>query len=146
MTEQMARELAILLGGEPERAMPGSRRWGVTLTRGDGAFVAIEDGAGWVYADRAAYLASQMEGDHVGVNDSREWDEWGEGEGWSRQLAALLGSEEYWHSGSGIWLVFYRRPDGKFVVIGSESGGVYASYEEFDADLMGEKAENHAFV
>jgi hypothetical protein len=146
MTEQMARSLATILAGEPERAMPGSRRWGVLATCANGRFVAVEDGVGWAYRDREAYVASQMEGDHVGLLDSQEWDEWGEREEWARKLAALLGSEEYWHSGGGIWLVFYRRPDGRFAVIGSESGGLYASYEEFDADLAGEKAENHHFV
>ena len=58
----------------------------------------------------------------------------------------LLGSEEYWHSGGGIWLVFYRRPDGRFAVIGSDSGSIYATFEEFDADLVGEKTEKLAFT
>jgi hypothetical protein len=31
-------------------------------------------------------------------------------------------------------------------VIGSESAGIYASREEFEADEHGEKAENHVFV
>jgi hypothetical protein len=146
MTEQAARSLAVVLSGEPERAMPGSRRWGVLATCSNGQFVAIEDGAGWSYRDRAAYLASQMEGDHVGLLDSQEWGKWDGGEEWARKLSRLLGSTEFWHSGGGIWLVFYRRPDGRFAVIGEESGGIYASFEEFDADLAGEKAENYHFV
>lgn len=146
MTEQMAMELAAVLGGETEKAMPGSRRCGVLATCTNGHFVAIEDGAGWAYRDRGAYEVYHRDGDASGLLDTQAWDEWGEGEEWARKLSQLLGSEEYWHSGGGIWLVFYRRPDGKFVVIGSESGGVYASYEEFDADLTGDKAENHVFV
>ena len=45
MTEQMARSLVALLAGQPERAMPGSRRWGVLATCANGRFVAIKDGA-----------------------------------------------------------------------------------------------------
>lgn len=146
MTEQMAGELAEVLCGETEKAMPGSRRWGVLATCTNGRFVAIEDGAGWAYRNREAYEDYQQNGDQALVLDAQEWEEWGEGEDWARKLAVLLGSEEYWHSGGGIWLVFYRRPDGKFAVIGSESGAIYESYEAFDADLNGEKAENHVFV
>ena len=60
------------------------------------------------------------------------------------QAELVIGSEEYWHSGGGIWLVFSTRPDGRFAVIGSESGGIYASREEFEADEYGEKAENQS--
>ena len=42
--------------------------------------------------------------------------------------------------------MFYPRPDGRFAVIGDESGAIYASREEFEADEYGEKAENHVFV
>jgi hypothetical protein len=43
------------------------------------------------------------------------------------------------------WGVVVRRQDGHFAVIGDESGGVYASREEFEADDCGGKAESHAF-
>ena len=82
MTEQMARSLAKVLGGDTERAMPQSHRWGVLATCPNGRFVAIEDGAGWAYRDRAAYVASQIEGDHLGLLDSQEWDDWDGGEEW----------------------------------------------------------------
>jgi len=126
--------------------MPGNRSWGVLVQRADGTLAAIEDYVGWVYRDREAYEAYQQGGAQAEVLDAREWDEWDDGEDWGRGLSHVLGSGEYWHSGGGIWLVFYTRPDGRFAVIGSESGGVYASREEFDADEYGEKAENHVFV
>jgi hypothetical protein len=145
MTEQMARSLAKVLAGEPEKAMPQSRRWGVLATC-NGRFVSIEDAAGWAYRDEKAYDACHQRSDPGAVLDAQEWGEWDGGEEWARKLAALLGSEEYWHSGGGIWLVFYRRPDGRFAVIGSESGAIYDSFEAFDADTYGEKAESHHFV
>ncbi len=146
MTKQAARALAATLSGEATGPMPTTRTWGVTVERPDGQLAVIEDHAGWVYRDRAAYGAYQMGGDSDAVVEAREWGEWNDGEEWARGLSVVLGSEEYWHSGGGIWLVFYKRPDGRFAVIGSESGGIYASREEFEADEYGEKAENHVFV
>jgi hypothetical protein len=146
MTEQAARELAATLSGDAIFPMPGSRDWGVTLERSDGRLAVIEDHAGWVYRDRAAYDAFHLNGEQQGVEHACEWGEWDGGEEWARGLSLVLGSEENWHSGGGIWLAFYKRPDGWFAVIGSESGGIYASREEFEADDYGEKAENHLFV
>jgi hypothetical protein len=147
MTEQAAKALVATLGGAATFPMPGSRTWGVTVERSDGHLAVIEDQAGWVYEDRAAYDDAHRDGDHEDhIVASTEWMDWDGSEEWARGLSAVLGSEEYWHSGGGIWLVFYNRLDGKFVVIGSESGGVYASREEFEADEYGEKAENHVFV
>ena len=146
MTEQAARSLAAALGGEAVFPMPTSRTWGVLTTRSDGRLAVIEDHAGWVYRDRQAYEAYQQDGDPDAAIEAREWGEWDDGEIWAQGLSLVLGSEEYWHSGGGIWLVFYNRPDGRFAVIGSESGSVYASREEFEADEYGEKAENHIFV
>ena len=114
--------------------------------RADGTLAAIEDHAGWVYRDRKAYRGYQQGAGHAEVLDAQEWGEWDDGEGWARGLSTVLGSGEYWHSGGGIWLVFYTRPDGRFAVIGSESGSIYTSREEFEADEYGEKAENHVFV
>jgi hypothetical protein len=146
MTGQTAKELAAVLEGRAVPNMPSSRSWGVVVDRPDGALTVIEDHAGWVYRNRNAFDSYQQNGDQDLVVEAREWGEWDGGEEWAQGLSVVLGSEEYWHSGGGIWLVFYKRPDGRFAVIGSESGGVYASREEFDADEYGEKAENHAFV
>ena len=146
MTEQVARSLAAVVSGEPIFRAPASRSWGVIAPRPGGQIAVIEDHAGWVYRDRDGYETYQNTGDDANIIDAQEWDEWDGGERWARGLSLVLGSEEYWHSGGGIWLVFYRRTDGRFAVIGSESGGVYASREEFEADDYGEKAENHVFV
>src|SRR4051812_20125354 len=129
MTEQAARSLAAVVGGDAVFPMPSSRGWGVSATRADGKVAVIEDHAGWVYRDRIAYEAYQQNGDPDSLLEAREWGEWDDGEEWARGLSLVLGSEEYWHSGGGIWLVFYKRPDGQFAVIGTESGGLYASRE-----------------
>lgn len=146
MTEQTAKGLAETIGGEAVRLMPSTREWGVSLSFPSGEFAMIEDHAGCVYRDRAAFNAWQSDGDDSGAVRAAEWGEWGDSFEWASSLASVLGSDRFWHSGGGIWLVFFDRADGRFAVIGSESGGVYASYEEFDADLHGEKAENHHFV
>jgi hypothetical protein len=146
MTEQAARSLAAVVSGEAIFPAPASRSWGVIAPRPDGLIAVIEDHAGWVYRDRDAYETYQNTGDDTNIIDGQEWGEWDGAEKWARGLSLVLGSEEYWHSGGGIWLVFYRRTDGRFAVIGSESGGVYATREEFEADDYGEKAENHVFV
>jgi hypothetical protein len=146
MTEEASKGLAAVLDGKGEPNMHRTMSWGVAVGRLDGALSLIEDHGGWVYRDREAYEASRVEGNRTGLMEVQEWGEWDGSEQWARKLSRLLGSEEYWHSGGGIWLVFYRRPDGRFAVIGSESGGIYSSYEEFHADLLGEKAENHHFV
>src|SRR4051812_9699788 len=113
MTEPAAKSLAAVLAGNPVFPMPSSRSGGVTATRSDGRLAAVEDHAGWVYRDRKAYEAYQQNGDSDAVLEAREWGEWNDGEDWARGLSMVLGSEEYWHSGGGIWLVFYERPDGQ---------------------------------
>ena len=145
MMERMANGLSAALGGEPIRLMPASREWGVTATRPDGRFVSLEDHAGWTYCDRPAFDAHSASGDPDAVVQAEEWDEWDGGERWARGLARVLGSEEYWHSGGGIWLVFYKRPDGRLAVVGSESGAVYDSREAFEDD-DGQGGENHHFI
>ena len=146
MTEQAARALAATLGASAAGPMPSSRAWGVLVERAEGRFAAIEDHGGWVYRDRAAYDAYHRDGDQDGVLDAREWGEWDGGEKWAEGLSEVLGSGEYWQSGGGIHLVFYPRPDGKFAVIGDESGSVYETREQFEADEYGEKAESFVFV
>lgn len=146
MTEQAAKSLATAIGGEAVFPMPSSRSWGVVVARADARLAVVDDHAGWVYRDRKSYDSYQQAGDGDSLLEAREWGEWDDGEEWARGLSVVLGSEEYWHSGGGIWLVFYKRPDGRFVVIGSESASVYASRDEFEADEYGEKAENHVFV
>src|SRR4051812_21498275 len=134
MTEQAARSLAAVVGGDAVFPMPSSRAWGVVAQRADGRLAVVEEHAGWVYHDRQAYAAYQQDGDPDAAIEAREWGEWNDGEEWAQGLSVVLGSEEYWHSGGGIWLVFYARPDGRFAVIGSESGGIYASREMYEAD------------
>lgn len=146
MTEQTANALAATVGGNTLFPMPGSRSWGVTLDRLDGSLAVIEDHAGWLYRDRTAFDTFHRDGEQDGMIQAYEWGEWNDGEVWARGLSMVLGSGEYWQSGGNIWLVFYPRPDGRFAVIGTESGGVYASREQFEADEFGEKAENHVFV
>jgi hypothetical protein len=146
MTERAAKALAATLGGEATFPMPSSRSWGVVAERRDGCLAVIEEHAGWTYSDRNAFRSYQRSGDAGSVVEAHEWSEWDGGEQWARGLSAILGSDEYWHSGGGIWLVFYSRPDGKFAVIGAESGGVYPSRIEYEADDFGEKAESHIFV
>ena len=146
MNEQVAKSLAVTLSGDAVFPMPDSRSWGVILERPDGRLAAIEGHAGWVYHDRAAYESFHRDGDRDGVVLASEWGAWDGGEKWARGLSVVLGTEEYWHSGGGIWLVFYRRPDSRFSVLGSESGAVYASRDEFEGDEYGEEAENHFFV
>ena len=103
----------------------------------------IEDHGGWVYQDRSAYELYHREGDQTGILQACEWRGWNDSEEWARGLSVAVGSLEYWHSGGGIWLAFYTRPDGRFAVIGSESVGIYANREEFEADEFGEKANNY---
>ena len=146
MTEKAAKSLAEVLGGEPIYPMPCSRSWGVTIQRPDGHFAAIEDCAGWVYRDREAYDTYHREGNSDCIVNACEWGEWDDSEEWARGLSTVLGSEEYWNSGGGIWIVFHVRPDGRFAVISSESGSIYASRAEFDAGDFGEYAESHLFV
>ena len=146
MTEQAARSLAAVVGGDAVFPMPSSRSWGVVAGRADGRLAVVEGHAGWVYRDRLTYEAYQQDGDADALLKPREWGEWDDSEDWARGLSVVLGSDEYWHSGGGIWLVFHKRPHGRFAVIGSESGGVFASREEFEADEYGEKAENYVFV
>jgi hypothetical protein len=146
MTELAAKALAAAIGGEDVFPMPSSRSWGVIAQRSDGCLAVVEEYGGWVYRDRKSYDSYQKDGDPDALLEAHEWGDWDDGEEWARGLSVVLGSEEYWHSGGGIWLVFYHRRDGRFAVIGSESGGVYASRDEFEADEYGEKSENYHFV
>ena len=141
MTEKAAKALADAVGGEATHPMPSNRSWGVVAVRPDGQFAVIEDHAGWTYRDRRAYASYQRSGDAEAVAEAQEWRQWDGGEQWALGLSFILGSKECWHSGGGHWLAFYRRPDGRFVVIGAESAGVYADRAEYDADVYGEKAE-----
>ena len=73
MTEQMARSLAALLAGQPERATPGSRRWGVLATCANGRFVAIKDGAGRIGGEnrcqgRIGVRGESVSGENPGEN------------------------------------------------------------------------------
>src|SRR5436305_481866 len=127
MTEKMARALAAVLGGEVEKVMPQCRRWGVVANCSNGRFVSLEGGTGWAYRDEKAYESCHQRSDPGVILDVQEWGAWDGSEEWARKLSVLLGAEH--RHGGGLWLVFYRRPDGRFAVIGSESGAVYASFE-----------------
>ena len=87
MTEQTARALAAVLCGEAVHPMPSSRSWDVLAVRADGALVAVEDHAGWVYHDREAYEEYQRQANPDTLLDVREWDEWDEGEDWAWGLS-----------------------------------------------------------
>ena len=146
MTEQASKSLVAILCGQAVHPMPSSRMWGVIATKTDDGLGVIEDHAGWLYRNRQAYEGYQPDGDAAALLEAREWAEWDDGEEWAQGLSVVLGSEEYRHSGGGIWLVFYRRLDGRFAVIGADSVGIYVIYEEFDADLAGELGESHHFI
>jgi hypothetical protein len=133
MTERAAKSLAMALGGEAVFPMPGSRSWGVALERRDGRFLAIEDGAGWLYSDRKGYEAYHETGDDGPLVDPREWSSWGVTKEWAAALAALLDAEAY-QSGGNIWVVLHQRPDGRFAVIGVDGADLYRSaahYEQY---------------
>jgi hypothetical protein len=131
MTERTAKELAAALGGDAVFPMPGSRTWGVLATCPDGRFVAIEDGSGWAYRDRAAYEAWQASGDDSGVVAAGEWPHWGVEEGWARSLAGLLGGEPH-QSGGNIWVVLFQRSDGRFIVVGDDGADIYQSADHYE--------------
>lgn len=131
MTEQAAKSMATVIGGDAVFPMPGSRAWGVLATCPDGRLVVVEDGAGWAYRDRAAYEAWQSGGDESGLIASGEWPQWGITEEWAAALANVLGGEAY-QSGGNIWVVLYRRPDGRFAVIGDDGADIYHSAEHYE--------------
>jgi hypothetical protein len=131
MTEQAAKTLAAVIGGDAVFPMPGSRTWGVLATCPDGRFVALEDGAGWAYRNRAAYDAWQASGDDSGLVASEEWPHWGTEEGWARSLSRLLGGEAH-QSGGNIWVVLFSRGDGRFVVVGDDGAELYQSTDHYE--------------
>lgn len=132
MTEQAARALAETIGARANGPMPSSRSWGVELERADGRFAGIEDGAGWVYRDKEAYLAYHRDGDPEAVVDSAEWSEWGVTESWANALARVIGGEAY-QSGGNIWVVLFKRPDSRFIVIGDDGADVYESEKHYES-------------
>ena len=131
MTEQAAKGLAAVLGGDAVFPMPGSRSWGVTLERPDGHFAMIEDSGGWLYRDRSAMEAFHRDGDNGGLVAAHEWDGWDSGESWARALAGLISGEAY-QSGGNIWVVLLSRPDGKFVVVGLDGADIYQSAAHYE--------------
>jgi hypothetical protein len=140
MTEAKAKTLAAALGGKAMDTMPQSRMWGVTLTRPDGRYILLEEDAGAVYHDEhACWVGYHTRGDDAeAVVDAWEWGDWGVTEDWATGLATLLGAEA-WPSGGNIWVVLYRRPDGRFVVIGDDGAEVYRSREHWsDYDHAGQ--------
>jgi hypothetical protein len=140
MTERTARALADMLIGQATWPMPCTRAWGVSLDRLDGRFVVLEDHAGWVYRDRAAYDAYHRDGDPDAIVDSAEWGEWGVRESWAAPLARLIGGEAH-QSGGNIWVVLYRRPDGRFIVLGDDGAEIYESAEHYERYYDGDRPE-----
>ena len=126
MTERMARGLADAFAGEPVSRMPITRTWGILFERSDGRLAVIEDHAGWVCCDREAYDAYHQTGDPEGVIEAREWTDWGLTEGWARTIAQLIDGEAH-QSGGNVWVVLYRHPHGRFVVIGADRADLYSS-------------------
>jgi hypothetical protein len=131
MNEQTAKALAAALDGQAMPIMPSSRSWGALLTRPDGSLVAIEGHAGRVYRDRDAYESYHRSGNPEGVVDAAEWPSWGVTELWATSLSRLLGGEGH-QSGGNIWVVFYERPDRRFIVIGDDGADIYESADHYE--------------
>jgi hypothetical protein len=88
--------------------------------------------SGATYRNDAAADAYATDGDdRAHVAAVAEWSEWGVNEEWARSLARLIGGDPY-QSGGNIWVVLFRRPDGRFVVIGEDGVDIYESADHYD--------------
>jgi hypothetical protein len=134
MLESMANALATLIRGETMVASLEPFELCVTVTRADGRYVMIEDGAAAVYLDsHACWKGYQTCGsDPKGAVDAREWDEWGFGRRWASDLAEMIGGEAR-QTGGNVWVVVVGRPDGTVAVIGTDGGSVFASRAAYDS-------------
>src|SRR4051812_29008971 len=108
MTDEKARSLSSVLGGEVVGAMPQSRSPGVRLTLADGGVALLDDLGGATYRSAAAVEAYAADGDdRAHVASVAEWSGWGLNEEWATHLARLIGGEAH-QSGGNIWVVLFR--------------------------------------
>ena len=132
MTSEKAVSLAAVLGGDVVKAMPQSRSPGVRVTLADGRIALLDELGGATYKNAAAVAAYAADGDDAShVNEIAEWTTWGVNEEWATRLAMLIGGEAY-QSGGNIWVVLFKRPDGRFVVIGDDGAELYDSTDHFE--------------
>jgi hypothetical protein len=132
MTNEKAKMLASVLGGEVVAAMPQSRSPGVRLTLADGRVALLDELGGATYRGAASVAAYAVGGDDdAHVEAVAEWPHWGVTEEWTQPLANLLGGEAY-QSGGNIWVVLFERPDGRFVVIGDDGADIYQSADLYE--------------
>ncbi len=68
----------------------------------------------------SSIIAASAEGMQRGVSEM-----------WASKLAALIGGEAY-QTGVNIWLVLFRRPDGRFIVTENDGAEPYRSAEHFE--------------
>jgi hypothetical protein len=141
MKTAKATALASALDGEVVSAMPQSRLPGVSITKPDGRYLLFDADAGAIYGDESAC----WQGDGTGLLDAREWEGWGVTENLATGLATLI-SGEAWQSGGNIWVVLYRRPDGRFVVIGADGAEVYQSEQHWNDYYEGDQAGPEQFI
>jgi hypothetical protein len=132
MTNEKARLLTSVLGGEVVAAMPQSRSPGVRLALADGRVALLDELGGATYRSAAAVDAYAADGDdRAHVVASAEWPAWGVNEEWATQLSSLIGAEAH-QSGGNIWVVLFERPDGRLVVIGDDGADIYQSADHYE--------------
>lgn len=133
MTDEKARSLASVLGGEFVTAMPQSGSPGVRLSLVDGRVVLLDELVGATYRYAAAVDAYAADGDdRANVDAAAEWPIWGVNEEWATGLAALIGGEAH-QSGGNIWVVLFERPDGRFIVVGDDGAEFYDSADHYES-------------
>jgi hypothetical protein len=141
MTDEKARTLATVLGGEVVRAMPQSRSPGVRLELSDGRVALLDELGGATYRSAAAVDAYAADGnDDTHVDEVGEWSGWGVNEEWATRLACLIGGEAH-QSGGNIWVVLFERADGRFIVIGDDGADLYESAEHYEQYYEGDWPE-----
>jgi hypothetical protein len=133
MTDEKAKSLASILGGDVVSAMPPSRSPGVRLALADGRVALLDELAGATYKSAAAVDAFATDGDdRAHVDALAEWPLWGVNEKWATGLAALIGGEAH-QSGGNIWVVLFERYDGRFIVVGDDGAELYDSADHYES-------------
>jgi hypothetical protein len=141
MTDEKARSLASVLGGEVVSAMPQSRSPGVRLTLADGRVALLDELGGATYRSAEAVDAYAADGDDdAHVEAVAEWSLWGVNEEWATRLARLIGGEAH-QSGGNIWVVLFQRRDGRFVVVGDDGAELYESADHYEKYYNGDWLE-----
>ena len=141
MTNEKARSLASVLGGQVIAAMPQSRSPGVRLTLADGRVTLLDELGGAIYRSAAAVDAYAADGnDDAHVDAVAEWSLWGVNEEWATRLADLIGGEAH-QSGGNIWVVLFQRLDGRFIVVGDDGAEFYESADHYEKYYDGDWPE-----